>query len=274
MDSVNAFILPRLYDHPASHRLMARILWAMGLLFLMLVVVPTHAFANENISITVAEDIEVDINVFPAEDKTVLLWLACNEGSEGAETRAAKKLVEQGIEIWFPDLLSAHFLPQAPSSIYTIPGEEIAKIIDRVFETHPDSAIYLVAGGRATAPLLRGAVAWEQHHANSRTLAGAILLYPRLNLRDIEPGKEPVYIEAVGQAKLPIVILEGERTPNRWGLPHLTDKLKQGTPFVHSDLIPKVRGYFYTRPNKTADESAMMEKLHELIATHLKDFDK
>ena len=274
MDSVNAFILPRPVYHPASPRLMARIFWVMSLMLFLIVSAPTYATANDNVSITVAEDVEVDISVYPSKGKTVLLWLACNEGSEGAETRAAKKLTEQGIEIWFPDLLSAHFLPQAPSSIYTIPGEEIAQIIDRVFEAHPDSAIYLVAGGRAAAPLLCGAVAWEQHHSDSRPLAGAILLYPRLNLLDIEPGKEPVYIEAVGQAKLPIVILEGERTPNRWGLPHLTGKMKQGTPFVHSDLIPKVRGYFYTRPNKTADESAMTEKLHELIATHLKDFDK
>lgn len=274
MDSVTAYSRPHRIILTARPRLLSVVFWIMSLMALTPFTAPTYAFANENITVTVADDIDVDINVYPAEGKTVLLWLACHEGSEGAETRAAEKLVKQGIETWFPDMLSAHFLPQAPSSIYTIPGEEIAIIIDRVFETHPDSSIYLVAGGRAAAPLLRGAVAWEQHHAKSHSLAGAILFYPRLNLLDIEPGKEPVYIEAVGQAKLPIVILEGERTPNRWGLPHLTGKLKQASAFVHTDLIPKVRGYFYTRPSKTADEAAMTEKLHELIVTHLKDFNK
>lgn len=224
----------------------------------------TPLYAAEAVSLSISDNVDVDINIYPANGDKVILWLACNEGREGAEAKAAKHLLKQGIEVWFPDFLSAHFLPQGPSSIYKITGKEVAAVIGFIVKERPGKSIYLVAGGRANAPLLRGAVEWEKQSDN-KSLQAAILLYPRLNLLEPVPGNEPVYIEAVGKAKLPIVILEGERTPNRWGLPHLTEKLKENSVSVSSELLPKVRGYFYTRPKKTPAEKALSEKLHEIV---------
>ncbi|MCK5336809.1 MAG: hypothetical protein KAQ67_11635 [Gammaproteobacteria bacterium] len=224
----------------------------------------TSAYAGETISLSVSDEVDVDINIYPAKGDKVILWLACNEGHEGPEAKASKHLVKQGIEIWFPDFLSAHFLPQGPSSIYKITGEEVAAVIREISKRRPGKSIYLVAGGRANAPLIRGAVEWEKQSENN-AIKAAILLYPRLNLLEPVPGNEPVYIEAVGKVKLPIVILEGERTPNRWGLPHLSSKFKESSVSVRYELLPKVRGYFYTRPKKTAAEKALSEKLHEIV---------
>lgn len=225
-------------------------------------------YAAEIVTLSVTDDIEVDISIYPAKGDKVILWLACNEGREGPEARAAKLLVKQGIEIWFPDFLSAHFLPQGPSSIYKIPGSEVAAVIDKIHKERPNKSIYLVAGGRANAPLIRGVVEWEKKQDN-KSLRAVILLYPRLNLLEPVPGNEPIYIEAVGKTKSPVVILEGERTPNRWGLPHLSSKLKQSGASVSYELLPKVRGYFYTRPQKTDAEKLMTDKLHEIIYTQI-----
>ena len=228
-------------------------------------------YAADLITLTITDDIDVDISVYSAKGDKVILWLACNEGREGPETRAAKLLVKQGIEIWFPDFLSAHFLPQGPSSIYKIPGSEVAAVIEKIHKERPNKSIYLVAGGRANAPLIRGAVEWEKKA--TKPLQAAIMLYPRLNLLEPVPGNEPVYIEAVGKTKLPVVVLEGERTPNRWGLPHLMGKLKQSGASVSYKLLPKVRGYFYTRPQKTDAEKRMTDKLHEIIYTQILKLD-
>lgn len=225
-------------------------------------------FASETVTLSVAEGVDVDIAVYPATGKKILLWLACNEGSVGPETQAAEYLSKQGIEVWLPDFLTAHFLPQGPSSIYKVPGQEIAAVIEHMSKQQPGKKIYLVAGGRAVAPLLRGAVEWEKQ-AEHKALQGALLLYPRVNLLEPVPGNEPVYIEAVGKTRLPIMILEGERTPNRWGLPHLSGKLRQGGSKVSYELLPRVRGYFYTRAKKTPEEEALAGKLPELVFTHL-----
>jgi hypothetical protein len=243
------------------------------LIFIVIVVAVSatdsaSAAANEVVSINVTEDVEVDVSIYPAVGDKILLWMACNEGGEGPETRTAEIINKQGIEVWLPDFLSAHFMPQGPSSIYKVTGDEVAAIIDVIVKKYPEKKVYLIAGGRANAPLLRGAVAWEKQNPD-KPLAGAVLLYPRLNLLEPVPGSDPVYIEAVGQSKLPVIILEGERTPNRWGLPHLAEKLRLSGSAVSYELLPGVRGYFYTRPGKTEIERAMSEKLHEIVKAQL-----
>jgi len=242
---------------------------------LLLPVFSTQGLAVESHTLSINDDIEVSIDIYPATKQAskIILWLACNEGSEGTETRSSSKLNHHAIEVWLPDFLSAHFLPQGPSSIYKIPGTEVAAVISQISQARPEADIYLVAAGRANAPLLRGAVEWERHPKN-KALKGMIMLYPRLNLLEPVPGNEPVYIEAVGKTKLPILILEGERTPNRWGLPHLKTALSKNGSKVSSSILPRVRGYFYTRPNKTKAELELSKKVHQLILDSLSQLDK
>ncbi|MDH5394088.1 MAG: hypothetical protein OEY11_12940, partial [Gammaproteobacteria bacterium] len=233
-----------------------------------------HALAaatNEVVSLHVTEDIDVDINIYAADGKKVLLWLACNEGRQGAETHTAERLASQGIEVWLPDFLTAHFLPQGPSSIFKVAAEEVAAVIDVIYKKHAEKKLYLLAGGRASTALLRGIVEWEKQNPDN-TLGGALLLYPRLNLLEPVPGTEPVYIKAVGQSKLPVLILEGEHTPNRWGLAHLSSRFALSADSVDYELLPRVRGYFYTRPDKTEAEQALSKKLPDIIKTQLDRF--
>ena len=232
------------------------------------------AQATNSISLVISDEIDVSIAIYSATNNRnkILLWLACNEGSEGTETRSATQLNKRGIDVWLPDFLTAHFLPQGPSSIYKIPGTEIAAVINEIVKQRPAADIYLVAAGRANAPLLRGAVEWEKNPDN-KALKGMLMLYPRLNLLDPVPGNEPVYIEAVGKTRLPIIILEGARTPNRWGLPHLKKALEKNGSSVSFSILPKVRGYFYTRPKKTKAEEALSKKVHELILNNLSKLD-
>lgn len=218
---------------------------------------PAPLLANEMFTLSIDNETEVDVNVYPSNGNRLILWLACNEGREGTETRSASRLSDQEIEVWLPDFLSAHFLPQGPSSIYKITGREIAAIITRMNSKHPKKNIYLVAGGRANAPLLRGAAEWEKQ--TGKSLKG-IMFYPRLNLLEPAPGNEPVYIEAVGKTRSPVLILEGGRTPNRWGLPHLTAKLKQSGSTVSYQILPKVRGYFYTHQKKNRNRKSFNQK--------------
>ena len=69
-------------------------------------------------------------------------------------------------------------------------------------------------------------------------LKGVILLYPRLNASAPEPGKDPVYIDAVGKTKTPIAILEGSKTPNSWALAGLKEQLEAGGSVVTTASNP------------------------------------
>ena len=73
----------------------------------------------------------------------------------------AAMMADGDIEIWMPDLLSAHFLPKLKSSLVEIPSSDIVDLIDLAV-AQADKAVYLIASGTGSALLLRGLHAWEQ----------------------------------------------------------------------------------------------------------------
>ena len=68
---------------------------------------------------------------------------------------------------------------------------------------------------------------------------------------------------------VPLLVLEGERTPNRWGVKHLTAALAQGGSHVHAKLIPDVRGYFFKREDANMPEEVVTTQLAGLIKASL-----
>ncbi len=214
------------------------------------------------------EDGEAEVRIFHADGDRLLLGFACDEGSSVSEEKTAASLASDGIEVWMPDMLGAYMLPKSRSSIYEIPTSSMIKIIKQAVETGKD--VYLIAGGPDTELVLRAAQAWEASpESDKHPLKGAVLMFPRLNKSAPQPGKPPEYVDAVGKTKLPLMVLEGERTPNRWGIKHLTRALEQGGSPVMSKLIPDVRGYFFKREDANMPEEVVTSQLSGVIKASL-----
>ncbi|MEJ2330727.1 MAG: hypothetical protein P8Z33_12910 [Gammaproteobacteria bacterium] len=161
-----------------------------------------------------------------------------------------------------------YMLPKTRSSIYNIPSEGLYRVMERAMET--GKKVFLIASGPDTELVLRVANEWEAKHDGAAGLAGVVLMFPRLNEGKPEPGKEPEYVEAVGKTKeVPLLLLEGERTPNRWGVKHLTTALAAGGSHVHAKLIPDVRGYFFKRQDANMPEEVVTTQLAGLIKASL-----
>ena len=210
---------------------------------------------------------EVELRVFATEGDKLLLGFACDEGSSRNEEATARVLAQGGLEVWMPDMLSAHMLPKVRSSIAQIPGEEIAGLIDHAVKV-TGKKIYLIATGADADLVLRGAAEWERrtdYGVHDSPLQGAILMFPRLNNGEPEPGKEPTYLASVGTTRLPIIVLEGQRTPNSWGLKHFTAALSQNGSEVIAKVIPDVRGYFFNRNDPNESEEVVTSQLSGLI---------
>ncbi len=227
--------------------------------------------ADKVISISTDDDSEIDVRVFSSKGESsnkLLIGFACDQGSSVAEERTSQSLASDGIEVWMPDMLSAYMLPNVRSSLGEIPTDGLVKIIEEAKKTK--KKIYLVAGGPDTELILRAIADWEKMHGNSdNLLGGGILMFPRLNKTKPEPGKAPVYQDAVGKTKSPLIVLEGERTPNRWGVGHLTNSLKQGGSTVYAKLIPDVRGYFFKRNDPNVPEDLVTSQMSGLIKASL-----
>jgi len=246
-------------------------LLAGGILVLLLSMVSIPGLADSSNSLEISDDVEVDIRHFGDEAAIGLIWFACNQGEDSIEFETARKLIDQGYQIYFPDMLSAHFLSPLPSNVARVPAEEVAEVIRHIVNTTQAEQVYLVAAARAAVPVIRG-LADERLQQKDSKLKGALLITPRINKKRPVPGTEPVYIDETGLSVHPLLVLEGERTPNRWGLPHLSAALSKSGSKVRTELIKGVRGYFYLRNDQNQVESDMTRNLDVLIHDNIQKF--
>ncbi len=228
--------------------------------FLAVLTLPSVLLAHELKTIDTPEG-PVDVRVFPATGKRLLLGFPFDESQGKAVERTAQSLAGDGIEVWMTDFLTAFMLPNLHSSVHDVPTDAVLAIIKAAVAT--GKKVYLIASGPDTELLLRGAHAWQQKHHTM--LEGGIMLYPRLFKKTPTPGEIPEYVDAVGHTRLPLMILEGGRTPNRWGTKELVLKLEKGGSPVYAKLIPGIRGYFYNRQDANRSEQVVTSQLAGLI---------
>jgi len=226
---------------------------------------PISQAQPELIDVEMQDGSEVEVRIFPADGDTLLLGFACDAGAGAQEEATASSLAKDGIEVWMPDILSSLMLPKLKSSLDQIDSDSISNLIDLAHKT--GKKVYLIATGPKADLLLRGAAKWET--TKKKNLNGAVLMFPRLNNGAPEPGKEPEYKNAVGTTKLPLLLFEGERTPNRWGVNHLAQALHAGGSKVYTKLIPDVRGYFFKREDANLPEQTVTTQLAGLVKASL-----
>ena len=207
------------------------------------------------------DDADVEVRIFPADGNVLLLGFPCDEGKSIAEEKTAISLANDGIEVWMPDMLSGFMLPKVRSSLVQISTDTLTTLIEEASKT--GKQVFLIASGPDTELILRAASQWEAD--GNATLSGAVLMFPRLFKEEPVPGKVPEYVDAVGKTKLPIMLLEGGRTPNRWGLKTLSEELQKGGSKVTSKIIPKVRGYFFKRQDANRSEDVVTSQMAGLI---------
>lgn len=228
--------------------------------FVLALSVQANVQAKE-IKIIETDEADIEVRVFSAQGDVLLLGFPCDEGRSNAEERTAQSLAGDGIEVWMPDMLTGFMLPKVRSSLADISTDTLTVIIDEAIKT--GKKVYLIASGPDTELILRAASHWEAK--NEGTLAGAILMFPRLFKKTPVPGEMPEYVDAVGKTRLPIMLLEGGRTPNRWGINTLSQQLKKGGSKVIAKVIPQVRGYFFKRQDTNRSEDVVTSQMAGLI---------
>lgn len=216
-----------------------------------------------NRDIKLQDGADVSVNIYPAPGATVLLWLPSGLDGHEAEERLVEAIAAQGLEVWRPDLMAARLLPPLESSLEQIPDGDIAGLIDAA--RAGGRRVVLLASARAAVLALRGARAWQVHHPGDTALAGAILLHPNLYLGPPEPGTEADYHPAVAQTRVPVYILQPERSPWHWRLDSLKTELAKGGTPVFVKALTDVRDRFYFRSDATAIEAAETKRLPGLL---------
>lgn len=218
-------------------------------------------------AVLVAPNIEVPVTRYGTGGRTLIVWLPSENGLGQAQQNAAEKLAQRGYSVWLADLFGARFLPIAPSSFDAIPPGDVAGLIHAAAKTH--RKIILVSSGRGAAATLSGAKQWQAQH-RSHNIAGAVLLFPNLLTASPEAGEDATYLPITRQTRLPIAILQGDKSPWHWQLDTLKQQLTKGGSRVVIKNLPGMRDRFYFREDASPQEQELGDQLDSLIDNAIK----
>ena len=229
----------------------------------LLVVVGNAAYAAIEKTIPLRDETELTLSHYPATDNKLFIWLAPEAGLQQAERDRARQMAEAGIEVWYPDLFIANFLPVVASSMDNIPAGQIADLLAAGAST--GKQVYYVTSGRGAIPVLRGIHQWQMENPLSDDLRGLILMSPKFFLETPDPGQAAEIMPVVEQTNLPVFVMQPDQSPWWWKLDQTIPALEKGGSEVFVRALYGVRDRFYYRPDATPREDAVAEQLPEML---------
>jgi len=223
------------------------------------------AVAVQARDVRLADGIDVPVSVHAASGDALLLWLPSGIPGVTADAVLAEKMRAHGIEVWRADVLEARFLPALESSLEQVPDSDIVALIDAARAS--GKRVTLLASARAGLLALRGAHAWQTSHPGVAGLDGVILLHPNLYLGPPEPGREAEFHPVVARTRLPVHVIQPEKSPWRFRLDALKPELERGGARVTLQFLPGVRDRYYFRADATSEEDAETVQLPARVHT-------
>jgi len=245
------------------------VIWLLLAIYFLL---PATVLAEETESLPLDADTDVSLSIFAAKGDRLLIWFPSFATPYEAVETISRQLQTLGIEVWYADLLEAHFLPKAGSSVYQIPSNDILAIIDHAAKVR-NKKIYIFAENRATIPVFHALHERQIASGNIQHFAGVILNSPDFYVETPDPGMKADLMPVVGVTNLPVYILQPALSPRYWQLQDTLPVLQQSGSDVFVKVLKKIRGRFHFRPDATDDEVLLTDAFGKLIdqGMHLLD---
>jgi len=207
---------------------------------------------------------EIPVVSHSASGELLFVWFPSEAGPQVADVQLAQQLTQQGVEIWRVDLLEAHFLPPADSSLLQVPDSDVAAVLESALHKS-GKKVFLIANGSSAIPVLRGVRHWQLEGGDDGRFAGVILISPKLFVQTPDPGEAAELFPVVAASNVPIYWLQPDQSPWYWKLAQLIPALESGGSDVFVRVLRGVRDRFYFRPDAKATEDVMREQLPALL---------
>jgi len=261
------------------------IVFLFSILLVLSVASSNHCLAEDEITVPISSDIDINVEHFPATGKYLLLWLAPEYGWRPGHRSLSRRLSEQNIEVWLTNLLESLFLPQSSQAIKQLDGNYVADLIEYA---HKKTGKKIIVAGDSYAAIsaLMGARQWQQRKQNEHYLIGAVLFSPYTYAYIPSLGLAPEYMPIVSATNIPIMIYQTEKSGTTGQFKVLLEKLQQHDNPVYVKFIPDVMSLFYNKKatpelnNTIKDIPGNIKKMISVLEKHefpseaiaLKDF--
>ncbi|PKO72924.1 MAG: hypothetical protein CVU23_05375 [Betaproteobacteria bacterium HGW-Betaproteobacteria-17] len=207
-----------------------------------------------------------DYRAFPAEGARLLLWVASERGRAEPELQAAQQLAERGTAVWSLDPVSAFFLPQLPSSMDSVPAQDMADWLRAAQAGGQRVVVYAVS--RAAVPVLRAAALLQ---AVERQQLCVLLMYPNL-YTVAEPLAAPDFLEVGSLSGLQVRVLQPRRSAATPWLPGLLDHLEKQGASTSQVILENLREGYWMRETPTEFEMAESRRMDAMLLRELNDW--
>ncbi|HSJ80723.1 MAG TPA: hypothetical protein VK910_05860 [Thiobacillus sp.] len=207
-----------------------------------------------------------DYRAFPAEGARLLLWVASERGRAEPELQAAQQLAERGMAVWSLDPVSAFFLPQLPSSMDSVPAQDLADWLRAAQAGGKRVVVYAVS--RAAVPVLRAAALLQ---AAERQQLCVLLMYPNL-YTVAAPLAAPDFLEVGSLSGLQVRVLQPRRSAATPWLPGLLDHLEKQGASTSQAILENLREGYWMRETPTEFEMAESRRMDAMLLRELNDW--
>ena len=207
-----------------------------------------------------------DYRAFPAEGARLLLWVASERGRAEPELQAAQQLAERGMAVWSLDPVSAFFLPQLPSSMDSVPAQDLADWLRAAQAGGKRVVVYAVS--RAAVPVLRAAALLQPVE---RQQLCVLLMYPNL-YTVAAPLAAPDFLDVGSLSGLQVRVLQPRRSAATPWLPGLLDHLEKQGASTSQVILENLREGYWMRETPTEFEIAESRRMDAMLLRELNDW--
>jgi len=207
-----------------------------------------------------------DYRAFPADGARLLLWVASERGRAEPELQAAQQLAERGIAVWSLDPVSAFFLPQLPSSMDSVPAQDMADWLRAAQAGGKRVVVYAVS--RAAVPVLRAAALLQPVE---RQQLCVLLMYPNL-YTVAAPLAAPDFLDVGSLSGLQVRVLQPRRSAATPWLPGLLDHLEKQGASTSQTILENLREGYWMRETPTEFEMAESRRMDAMLLRELNDW--
>lgn len=205
------------------------------------------------LELTAPDDTDLTVERFVPETESpaaLVVWIPSEFGFNADHRSLARRIAEQGLEVWLVDLLQAYFVPAGHGALDTVPPDTVAAVLDAAAERAPGRVYVLTSEGGARL-VLEAAWGWQAAHPGQNDLRGLILLHPFLYQGFPQPGEEAGFVPEAGLANLPIYLVQPGLTTQAWRIPELMDALRRGGASVYVERLEGVADGFVDKDPET-----------------------
>jgi len=240
----------------------------MILLRILLLMIVTPVLAAEDLTVTLDQDVEIPVRLYPAEGSRAILWLPSEFGLSARQRGTAEGLAERGIEVWTADLHTAWFLPAGRYSFDSIDPQAIGEFVHRV-QRRSGKKLYLMASGRAAAVALDAVRYWQVTYYQEEALGGAVIFHPMLYTRTPQGGESAEFLPLARAVNVPLYLFQPEHSALFWRIAEVAEVLAEGGAPTYLHVLKGVSDGFHLRPDLRPGEAEMTARLPVLVETAL-----